>query len=269
MGKIVFSSRLNQSATIADIMSLSADEFQATIAEIKAEWRVTHNVPAKKKAVKPYNFVLQKMKKTSKQWKKMGGVGALYYLQMDELLKHVCKEQADYLNEIGYSAELFKMDFAARTAGVMANAIYHCSHTEWAGRYSIQDERGEERFLPDSMSVAAYFIYLGSEQRTEPITHTKVTMDYAKALCTSGLDTFYYHFEEISLHFHPFRDLDKYVARCAVIQKVCRKGEKILEMEEINEVINDVTNVVIDSLPTSPDEDEETPEDEGVESEND
>lgn len=268
MVKTMFLSRLNQSATIADIMSLSADEFNATLAQIKAEWRVMNDVPAKKKAVKPYNFVLQKMKMTSKQWKKMGGIGEFHYLQMDELLRHVCKEHANYLNEIGYSGEQFKVDFATKTAEVMANAIYHCSHIEWSGCYYTQDDNGEKRRFPDSMSVAAYFLFRGSEQIVEPLTHKKVTRDYAKVLCTSGLESLQYFFEEMVLHFHPFSDLDKYIARCAVIQKVCRKGEKTLEMEEVNEVINNVCDVVIDTLPASEEDDENTPEDEGVDEKN-
>jgi hypothetical protein len=264
MEKIIFSSRLNQSATIADIMSLSADEFNATLAEIKAEWKVINNVPAKKKAVKPYNFVLQKMKKTSKQWKKIGGIGEWQYLQMDELLKHVCKEHADYLSEIGYSGEQFKVDFATKTAEVMANAIFHCSYMEWSGCWYIQDNEGGKRCFPDSMSVAAYFLFKGAEQIMEPFTNKKVTKDYAKVLCSSGLDTLQYHFEEMVLHFHPCSDLDKYIARCAVVQKVCRKGEKTLEIEEVNEVINNVCDDVVETLPSSPDDEENTIEDEGV-----
>lgn len=264
MEKIIFQG-LNPEATITDLLSAPEDEFSAILSKIKAEYKHLNNVPSKKKAVKPYNFVLQKLRQLSKHYKKhLAQFGREHYLDLDELFNIVWEQNKESLNEMAYTKERFMLDFATQTATIMASAVYqksYCYNEDYLLHF--KGEYGGE--VPESASMASYLVFRGIVYRTKFPDATKIPINYPKKAMTEGIDDLHDEFEEIVLHFRTFSQLDEYIGKCALVTKMYTQDQNHnMTKSDVNQLFT-LTDEEMGLRAQPADEDEKTSEDEGSE----
>lgn len=251
--KIFFGSSLNGEATVNDILSLTTEEFSAFLTQIKAEYKKEHNIPSKKKACRTFNYVLQKMRKLSKQFKtKMGAYGKAHYMDMDVLMDAVFAEFSDELAERSYTKEKFLMELADEVAPILASGIFHAS-CRCSANYSVTSIHGQERFLPENLHVATYAIFKGSGKILDPLRDKEVQFNFPKAVCASGIDCL--DLQQLTRDFYGFSELDKYLGRCSIVNKLraqrmgttCDADEVLTLSEEDIEEITATESAVEDA----------------------
>lgn len=230
MGKIYFSG-LNHEATIADLLSATEDEFSAILSKIKAEYKKLHGIKTMKRSVKPYKYVLQKIRKVYYDYVDMG---AYTMTDMDNLITSVWSLFGLELGNMGYTQEQFKLDFANEVATIMSSTIFQKSYVssltdglllkmvqEYKAKYPERDLQLILKRNLTKQNIASWAVFQGTVYKKSPYTGKKIGNCYAKICMTEGFDGI---LTDDILKFKTFWEMDELIAKSSVVGRLFQQS---------------------------------------------
>lgn len=244
------------------IYNLKEEDFSSFISELKTVYKKQNQIKAKPKAKKPYNWVLQHMRKMSQHFRtKCGEWGRQNYLDLPILFDAVWEQHEEELDEMNYSKKQFMLDFASDVAVIMTSEIYRRSY-DFCEHCLVQ--------MPSFKDLASYFVLKGTEYHKNPETGKKEAKCFSKIACSEGIDQLVD--PHITPFFHGFQDMDLYISQCAVVSKLfVQDPEKGLRQKDAEQFLQggDTLQKMLPQLLKSPEEDENSSEDVGSDEKND
>lgn len=222
-----FYSSLNQTATVADIMTLSADDFSAFMTKLKLDYKKANQIKSKKKAVTPYNFVMQKMRKMSKHLKAKCGIwGRQNYVNLQVLLDLVFEQHKEELTEMNFSIEKFKTEYAGEVALLLANNFFMRSCERYCGAIYSQEHSGVGGYMPQAVTMASFCVFKGTQYYKNAETGKRLAIDYKKVACSEGITAVV---DSDVQAFKEFTNMWHYLGRSAVVKQLHDTSEEMLE----------------------------------------